>query len=635
MEDQIFDPELEPQPKKKSSGWLIGCAMGVVITICVVSFVLIGGFAGFLALFPENEAGLSVSVSSPANEVNVSDSFQVTVQITNTGSEDIEAYEIKLPNTLLESAALTSINPSGLSGVNDGSKTSFNFTDRIAAGESADIVFSFTALQSGDLRGAVDVVAGSISAADELRVTVVAEAEPTEEVIVDQDQSPMMGDVIPYRSVVQIIALVEMDGQLVEGWSGSGTIISEDGLILTNAHVILSDRYYNVVDLVVAITMEQDAPPVEMFFADVIQADARLDLAVIKVRSDLNGAPANFSSLGIEPVPLGNSDSLGLGDEIIIIGYPGIGGQTITLTRGEVSGFTSEDPYGNRAFIKTSATIAGGNSGGLAATVNGEIIGVPTQVGSGDITAEFADCRRLVDTNRDGFIDELDNCVPTGGFINALRPIRLALPLIEAARSGQVAIEEDMGSMEGQEYEPEGDVILYDEFTDNANDWGLMDDSDGVVDISGGKLRINVLPDQYYIWTTVQGSFDTFILVTEATVLKPRGDGDFGFICGVQDGSNFVALEITEDGYYSIWKMENGQTITLVDWAYSDEVANSSTYTIAAYCGADRLALAVNDVLLTETVDPNYQPGAVGLIAGTYDNPDFQIGFENFFIFEP
>jgi hypothetical protein len=445
----------------------------------------------------------------------------------------------------------------------------------------------------------------------------------------------MMGDVIPYRSVVQIIALVEMDGQLVEGWSGSGTIISEDGLILTNAHVILSDRYYNVVDLVVAITMEQDAPPVEMFFADVIQADARLDLAVIKVRSDLNGAPANFSSLGIEPVPLGNSDSLGLGDEIIIIGYPGIGGQTITLTRGEVSGFTSEDPYGNRAFIKTSATIAGGNSGGLAATVNGEIIGVPTQVGSGDITAEFADCRRLVDTNRDGFIDELDNCVPTGGFINALRPIRLALPLIEAARSGQVAIEEDMGSMEGQEYEPEGDVILYDEFTDNANDWGLMDDSDGVVDISGGKLRINVLPDQYYIWTTVQGSFDTFILVTEATVLKPRGDGDFGFICGVQDGSNFVALEITEDGYYSIWKMENGQTITLVDWAYSDEVANSSTYTIAAYCGADRLALAVNDVLLTETVDPNYQPGAVGLIAGTYDNPDFQIGFENFFIFEP
>ena len=635
MELQNFDPEMDPQPKKKSSGWLIGCATGVVVTICVVTFVLVGGFAGFRALFPKTTEGFTALVSAPSSQIDVSESFQVTVQISNTGSEDINTYAIKLPNSLIEGASLTNINPPGQPGANDGSQTTYSFASGIAEGGTQTVVFSFTALQPGEIRGVVEVIAGTSSVSNEIRVSVAESAMAPEEVIVEPEDQPIMGDVIPYRSVVQIIALVEMDGQLVEGWSGSGTIISEDGLILTNAHVILSDRYYNVVDLVVAITMEQDAPPVKMFFADVIQADARLDLAVIKVRSDLNGAPANFSSLGIEPVPLGNSDSLGLGDEIIIIGYPGIGGQTITLTRGEVSGFTSEEPYGNRAFIKTSATIAGGNSGGLAATSNGEIIGVPTQVGSGDITAEFADCRRLVDTNRDGFIDELDNCVPTGGFINALRPIRLALPLIEAARSGQVAIQEDTGSMGEQEYEPEGDVILYDEFVDNSNEWGLLNDADGVVEITGGQLRINVLPNQYYVWSTVNSYYDTFILATEARVLKPRGDGDFGVICGVQDGSNFIALEITEDGYYSIWKKENGATLTLVDWAYSDEVANSSTYTIAAYCGPDRLALGVNDVLLTETVDPNYQPGAVGLIAGTYDNPDFQIGFDNFFIFEP
>ena len=63
--------------------------------------------------------------------------------------------------------------------------------------------------------------------------------------------------------------------------------------------------------------------------------------------------------------PLGDSDALHLGDDILILGYPGIGGETITLTRGEVSGFhLCKRGYGNRAFIKTSATIAGGNSGG-------------------------------------------------------------------------------------------------------------------------------------------------------------------------------------------------------------------------------------------------------------------------------
>jgi hypothetical protein len=61
-----------------------------------------------------------------------------------------------------------------------------------------------------------------------------------------------------------------------------------------------------------------------------------------------------------------------LGESIVILGYPVIGGGTITLTRGEVSGFTAEEPFGNRAFIKTSGTIAGGNSGGLAVNFLGK-----------------------------------------------------------------------------------------------------------------------------------------------------------------------------------------------------------------------------------------------------------------------
>ena len=79
---------------------------------------------------------------------------------------------------------------------------------------------------------------------------------------------------------------------------------------------------------------------------------------------------------------------------------------------------------------------AGGNSGGLASTPGGEIIGVPTQLGYGG-EDQYVDCRVLADTNRDGYVDEYDNCVPTGGFINALRPINLAMPLIEAAQRGE------------------------------------------------------------------------------------------------------------------------------------------------------------------------------------------------------
>ena len=165
-------------------------------------------------------------------------------------------------------------------------------------------------------------------------------------------------------------------------------------------------------------------------------------------------------------MPFGDDGSLNLGDPVTILGYPSIGGSTITLTRGEVAGFTSEEGYGNRAFIKTSATISGGNSGGLAANSKGEIIGIPTQLGYGG-DDQYVDCRVLADTNRDGVVDKSDNCVPTGGFINALRPLRLAKPLIEAAQRGEINIKEGVeGEQANIPEEESAQVIFSDDFSD-------------------------------------------------------------------------------------------------------------------------------------------------------------------------
>ena len=250
---------------------------------------------------------------------------------------------------------------------------------------------------------------------------------------------PQVGDAaIPFEAVVQIIALYLEDGEYYVGWTGSGTVITPQGLILTNAHVVLPDRYFNVDALAVAFTTQEDQAPEAQFLAEVLQADAALDIAVLQIISDLDDNPIDPNTLNLPFVPMGNADDLRLGDSVTILGYPGIGGETITLTRGEVSGFTSEAGRGDRAFIKTSATIAGGNSGGLAADANGYLIGVPTQLGYGG-DDQFVDCRVLADTNRDGVVDDRDNCIPTGGFINALRPINLAMPLIEAAQEGHGA----------------------------------------------------------------------------------------------------------------------------------------------------------------------------------------------------
>ncbi|MGC9356658.1 MAG: trypsin-like peptidase domain-containing protein [Anaerolineae bacterium] len=238
------------------------------------------------------------------------------------------------------------------------------------------------------------------------------------------------------RATVQILALENQGSQVQPLWNGSGTIISKDGLILTNAHVVSDPNpQYQPDALGIAMTSRSDELPELRYLAEIKAIDQDLDLAVIQIATDLSGSPVNVEQLNLDYVPLGDSDNLELGDIIQILGYPGIGGETITFTEGVVSGFTRERGVEGRAYVKTDATIAGGNSGGLGANQSGALVGVPTQVGYGG-ALRFADCRYLADTNNDGRIDENDNCIPVGGFINALRPINLAKPLVEAARLG-------------------------------------------------------------------------------------------------------------------------------------------------------------------------------------------------------
>lgn len=242
------------------------------------------------------------------------------------------------------------------------------------------------------------------------------------------------------KATIQIYALFDINGKLTPRYNGSGTIISPTGLILTNAHVAspASQGEPDMEPDVLAIGLidQEEKPPIFLYIAKVKAVDGYLDLAVIQITTTLDGADVNPNSLNLPYVPVGNSDDLHVGDHINIFGYPGIGGETITFTDGNVSGFTAEESIGDRAWIKTDATIAGGNSGGLAANDSGSIIGVPTLASAGT-GGETTDCRVIQDTNGDGTVDSKDTCIPIGGFINAIRPVNLAQPLIQAAQSGR------------------------------------------------------------------------------------------------------------------------------------------------------------------------------------------------------
>ena len=236
------------------------------------------------------------------------------------------------------------------------------------------------------------------------------------------------------RSVVQVVALKKgFLGGMSSAWTGSGSIVDPSGVILTNCHVA-NPRAMGMSSppadrLGIAVTERSDQPPAITYFAEVVAQNPRLDLAVLRIVGDTHGR--RLRELDLPSLELGDSDQLGLGEQLAIIGYPGIGGETVTFTSGNVSGFSKEGNIA-RGWIKTDATIAGGNSGGTGVNQSGQLVGVPTQAAAGSgITP--VDARPVLDTNRDGRVDQRDTPMAIGGFINGLRPINLAIPLLEEA----------------------------------------------------------------------------------------------------------------------------------------------------------------------------------------------------------
>src|SRR5450432_1675213 len=224
-------------------------------------------------------------------------------------------------------------------------------------------------------------------------------------------------------------------GQAVISCVGSGSLVSADGLILTNAHNALPGDTCKSDRLVIGLSVRLGEAPVATYNAQEVETNVGWDLAVLRITSTLDGRPVDRTTLSLPFVEIGDSDSTNLDQTINVVGFVASQDKASTISqiaRGIISGYTAESRIGDRAWIKTNAAIPGGMSGGGAYDTDGKLIGIPTiePLRNG---GSALDCRRVQDSNGDGRVDENDTCIPVSGFIDSLRPARLARGLVLAA----------------------------------------------------------------------------------------------------------------------------------------------------------------------------------------------------------
>ncbi len=224
------------------------------------------------------------------------------------------------------------------------------------------------------------------------------------------------------------------------GW-GSGTIISPNGLILTNAHVAepqaagaavamglpSTQLGPNPAYLTVELVTGQSSPVVPRYRARPVDVDGYLDFAVVQIYATSSGQPVNPASLHLPYLPVGSDSAVQLDQTVTVLGFPGVAdSDTITVTTGVISTFVP-DPLGHvsdpRFELETTARVAHGNSGGAAINDAGQLIGVPSLT----ITGEGNDISWR------------------------LRSVSLAVPLITAARDHTVYHSKILVQLTGQE----------------------------------------------------------------------------------------------------------------------------------------------------------------------------------------
>ena len=157
--------------------------------------------------------------------------------------------------------------------------------------------------------------------------------------------------------------------QAVSANAGTGFILSEDGYIITNQHVVEG-----------ADTIKVALYNGESYDAELVGGDSSYDIAVLKIEAE-----------GLQPVSVGNSDDLQVGESVVAIGNP-LGELTWTMTNGIISALNREintdgSAQNIQTMIQTNAAINSGNSGGPLFDMDGNVIGVTSAKYSGSTTS--------------------------------------------------------------------------------------------------------------------------------------------------------------------------------------------------------------------------------------------------------
>ncbi len=188
--------------------------------------------------------------------------------------------------------------------------------------------------------------------------------------------------------------------------------------------------------------------------------------------------------------------------------------------------------------------------------------------------------------------------------------------------------------------ETESGAILYqDDFSRPESGWDRYHDDVYSVDYEQGAYHFRLFTADTQVWARPHLNLTDVRIEVIATKVDGPDDNVYGVICRYQDADNFYFFVISSDGYAGIGVHENGEDTLLNEETMQPaavvQTGNASNL-IRAVCSGKQLRLHVNGVLVASAEEvQNWLDGDVGLIVGTFGQPEVEIEFDNFSVTKP
>ena len=177
-----------------------------------------------------------------------------------------------------------------------------------------------------------------------------------------------------------------------------------------------------------------------------------------------------------------------------------------------------------------------------------------------------------------------------------------------------------------------GDPEVDDDFAADTDFWTTSYDGTTAGYYKAGAYHISIDTDNLVAWETGDLTAGDFVAEVEVSHYDGPLINEGGLLFRYVDSANFYLFSVSSDGYFVVKKLVDGEWVTLVEWTESDAAntgSRSANY-LTVLAEGEQLAFFINDELVAEVADDSFSEGAVALVAGTLDEYEVDIAFDNF-----